>query len=322
MATVFDGFDLSNFWKSSDYATKTYTGEPLSDDLVSSVEAELNVRLPASYLELMKTQNGGVPRNTCFPTSVPTSWAKDHVAITGVFGVDRHKIHSLCGGLGSKFMQEEWGYPDWGVCVCDCPSAGHDMIMLDYRKCGGDGEPEVVHVDQELDYRVTFLAKTFEAFIRGLVNESVYDTSADDLKIALEKVNTGSFSSPLTKLISSSDDPTYGTRLRNVCRRLTNQKGHFALHADELSLLVYDLLFYLYTMSNKVTDEKEYLKVYPQLIVFGDGGFKTGGYGPAFVKDWINNRLEQGKIVKGRSGELTFSDECLHEFHEKLKLFE
>ncbi len=130
----------------------------------------------------MKIQNGGIPRNRRFPTEVPTSWSKDHVAISGILGIGRKKTYSLCGKLGSKFMQEEWGYPDIGICIPNCPSAGHDMIMLDYRKCGRQGEPEVVHVDQESDYKITFLAKDFEAFIRGLVNESVYDTSAEDLK--------------------------------------------------------------------------------------------------------------------------------------------
>lgn len=68
-------------------------------------------------------------------------------------------------------MIDQWQYPDIGIVICDCPSAGHDVIMLDYRKCGKDGEPEVVHVDQEFDFHITFLAKDFETFITGLVND-------------------------------------------------------------------------------------------------------------------------------------------------------
>lgn len=72
-------------------------------------------------------------------------------------------------------MIEEWEYPDIGVYFGECPSAGHDMICLDYRKCGKNGEPQVVHVDQEYDYKITFLAENFEQFVRGLVGEEMFD---------------------------------------------------------------------------------------------------------------------------------------------------
>ena len=78
-------------------------------------------------------------------------------------------------GLGSQFMIDDWEYPAIGVAICDCPSAGHDMIFLDYRECISQGEPKIVHIDQECDYKITPLADNFEEFIRGLVNEDDFD---------------------------------------------------------------------------------------------------------------------------------------------------
>lgn len=116
----------------------------------------------------MKKQNGGIPFNCIFPTSKPTSWADDHIEITSIFGIGRDKRYSILGG---KLMSDEWGYPNIGVAICDCPSGGHDLVFLDYRECGKYGEPKVVHVDQENDYKITVLSNTFEEFICGLINE-------------------------------------------------------------------------------------------------------------------------------------------------------
>ena len=177
--TPFEGFDLTNFWDDNWYALKEYVSDPPSDELIASVEEELGYKLPAAYIWLMKQHNGGIPVNTCYPCDEPTCWSDDHVAITGIFGIGREKSCSLCGELGSQFMIDEWEYPAIGVAICDCPSAGHDMIFLDYRVCGPQGEPAVVHVDQENDYKITHLADSFEEFIRGLEHESLYDPDED-----------------------------------------------------------------------------------------------------------------------------------------------
>jgi len=167
----FKDFNFADFWNESSYSQRDYVEEFPDDEMIASVEEELGYKLPASYIELMRIQNGGLVDKDCFPTTEETSWANDHIAITGIMGIGRNKTNSICGELGSKFMIEEWGYPNDGVYICDCPSAGHDMILLDYSKCGKDGEPEVVHVDQEDEYKKTFLAKNFETFIKGLKEE-------------------------------------------------------------------------------------------------------------------------------------------------------
>ncbi|MBU1239466.1 SMI1/KNR4 family protein [Myxococcota bacterium] len=171
MTTYFNDFDLSDFWDNDDYAEEAYISAPFTEELLTEIQALLGYTLPASYVALMRQQNGGTPVRTCLPTTEPTSWAEDHVAITGIHGIGREKVNSLGGKFGSRFWIEEWKYPDIGVYFADCPSAGHDMICLDYRHCGPRGEPQVVHVDQEDDYRIIYLSPSFEDFIRALEHE-------------------------------------------------------------------------------------------------------------------------------------------------------
>jgi len=178
MGKAFYDFDVQQFWKPSEYALKTYVDAPPTDETIAAVERELGYKLPASYVELMQIQNGGIPRRTNHRTKERTSWSHDHIAITGIYAIGSKKPCSLCGAFGNRLWLEDWGYPPIGVYFADRPSAGHDMVCLDYRACGPTGEPQVVHIDQEWDYEIVFVTENFEAFIRGLEDDSAFDTAA------------------------------------------------------------------------------------------------------------------------------------------------
>jgi SMI1 / KNR4 family. len=176
-----DGIELTDeFWDESDYYKSPNS---ISDNAIQEVEEQLGYKLPQSYINLIRTQNGGTPRNTCFRTLTANSYAEDHIAISaihgigGMWGIDSRE-------LGSKFMIEEWGYPDIGIVICSCPSAGHDSIMLDYSDCGPSGEPRVIHVDVETlgDPQITILAQDFQSFISGLVSEEELPGDSEELK--------------------------------------------------------------------------------------------------------------------------------------------
>jgi len=314
----FSNMSLVDFWDDSEYARKSYLSEPPTDELIASIEEELGYKLPSSYIALMKQQNGGIPKNTCFRAEEPTSWAEDHIAITGILGIGREKSYSLSGDLGSRFMIEDWGYPDIGVVICDCPSAGHDVVMLDYRACGRDGEPEVIHVDQEDDYEITFLADNFEAFIRGLVSEEEFDTSEEDKEADLYKVSHGKFSPLLAELCNQvSEVEQIEQKIRSICTRIVEEKGHFSFHADELSYLMYDVQFWLYTKSYPDTSREQYLAIYEKMIAFG-GEFGQGGYAPGWITEWLDRRMQEGRIVQ-ENGRLRFTDQFAAEVIKQLR---
>lgn len=64
-----------------------YTGPRLDGEMIWRAEEELGVRLPCSYIEMLRLRNGGTPQRRCFPTTFPTSWADDHFEISGIRGI-------------------------------------------------------------------------------------------------------------------------------------------------------------------------------------------------------------------------------------------
>jgi hypothetical protein len=175
MNTYFENFDLKAFWDEDDELPKK-----LTDEMVEKAEKKLGYKLPKSFIELLKSRNGGYPINTCFPTSEKTSWAEDHIEIETIFGIGVED--SIDDEYGSNYLIEEWEYPAIGIVICRCPSAGHDTVMLDYSECGKEGEPKVVHIDTETENgepKVTVLAQDFATFIKGLKPDTEFEDTPE-----------------------------------------------------------------------------------------------------------------------------------------------
>lgn len=174
MNKPFANVDLGDFWEDSDYARREYVGPSFTDLDVARTEKALGYKLPRSYITFLQFQNGGIPKRRNHKTRESGIWAH-HIAIYGIYSLGKDKTRSLCGHFGSSFWVSSWGYPPIGIYFADCPSGGHDMLCLDYRACGPGGEPQVVHVDQEGDYEITWLAKDFESFICGLEGDEAFE---------------------------------------------------------------------------------------------------------------------------------------------------
>jgi len=318
--SAFEGFDFEGFWDDCEYALERYVEPAPSDELIASVEAELGgFRLPAAYVALARMHNGGLLKRNCHPMDEPTGWAQDHIAIHGLYAIGRTSDHSLCGRTGSKFWVEEWGYPPIGVYIADTPTAGHEMIVLDYRECGKQGEPRVVYIDQEDDYSVTFVAPDFATFVRGLVDEEKYDRSEEIREEAIARVESGTLSPIVLRALNAGGArlPDGERVLRILGRQIVDEKGGFWLHDDERSHLMYGVMFWLYsqlTTAGSFDDFVERRKeqtsydrpCYELMITTGfvanPYGFCTGGYAPDFIRDWWNARIAAGEIVKAPEG--------------------
>ncbi|MFJ8871212.1 SMI1/KNR4 family protein [Streptomyces sp. NPDC102473] len=162
----------ATFWGEGLYGVQA----PLTDAVVQDAERQLGVRLPASLLEILRVQNGGLVAElwNAFPTDVPTSWSENHVPLDDMMGIGRHDGQSSL--LDTAYLVEEWGLPPSLVLLS---GDGHCWIALDYRACGARGEPSVTWFDVDGDTELP-LAADFQTFVERLTAAASFDVDDAD----------------------------------------------------------------------------------------------------------------------------------------------
>ncbi|WP_329619081.1 SMI1/KNR4 family protein [Streptomyces sp. NBC_01255] len=167
----------ATFWGEGLYGVQA----PLTDAVVQDAELRLGVRLPASLLEILRVQNGGLVADlwNAFPTAVPTSWSENHVPLDDMMGIGRHD--SQLSLLDTAYLVEEWGLPSPLVLLS---GDGHCWVALDYRACGERGEPSVTWFDVDGDTELP-LATDFQTFVEHLTAAASLDLDdADSIRSA------------------------------------------------------------------------------------------------------------------------------------------
>lgn len=153
----------------SDY----YKLAPLTDEMVKKAEEKLKIKLPQSYINILKDQNGGYIKFNSYPTDVPTSWADDHINVDHILGISLED-----GILKSEYFIEEWEMPE-GLVLFN--GDGHTWIAFDYRHVSS--EPPIVYIDNE-EEKIIKIANHFDEFLEGLYTEE--SEPFDEIELQME----------------------------------------------------------------------------------------------------------------------------------------
>lgn len=146
------------FDNESDYGKEFRFGD-ITDDLLDRAEKTLGYKLPKSYIELLKIQNGGVIDDKFYE-----SW------LAVIYGIGPNE--DSFNGLEEMFenWKDEWEYPDIGIPFGETQSGGHDMYYMDCRSVDANGEPRIVRIDNEQDNSIYFVADNLEKFLEMIYN--------------------------------------------------------------------------------------------------------------------------------------------------------
>jgi len=155
---------MRNIWDDRPSKLKNIT-----DEMIAKAEQFFGIRLPPTYINLLKIKNGGGVKYDAYPTSIKNSWADDRVPFDQMAGIDESN-----DGLNSIYMTpymiKEWDLPSEIILLS---GNGHRWIVLDYRH-NKHSKPAVTYldVDSEQDFTLT---NSFDEFVQGLKKESDFE---------------------------------------------------------------------------------------------------------------------------------------------------
>ena len=298
-------FDFTDFWEPSNGEGYGAACAPLTDEVITDAEKKLGYKLPASYLAMLRSQNGGTPVKSVIKND------ECEIYLQSFVGIGSERTYSMFGQFGADFWFAEWSYPRIGVPVALTISGGHEIVFLDYSSCGSQGEPCVTLIDQECDYRRTKVAENFAQMLTMLVTPESLEDSEAEREETLAFVRTAPLGHMLSALCNGfTEIPEVEKKIRALCEGIVSEKGFFAMHDDDKSTLVYGLILMMYLQKHTNVSRDDFLKVYPEFLALPIDNCKslgTHGYAPAFVSNWIDSKIASGDIVV-TDGNMKLSD--------------
>lgn len=157
---AFEGYDFTAFWDEA-HQDPYHCGE-LKSEAISQAEQSIGYRLPQSYIELLKTQNGGIPILNTYPLEHAEI---DGIELSYILGIGNQDT-SLTGRYGQSYAIDEMGYPNVGIYFADTTMEG--MLLLMYMH-PDDVEPSVCFVSQQEDFTIYPLEMRLPDFISSLI---------------------------------------------------------------------------------------------------------------------------------------------------------
>lgn len=141
--------------------------EPLNDTIIEEVESKLGVKLPSTYVELMREKNGGtLSYNEFHHKKLPE----------GEILVDSLRGIALEDGIGENdYLIEEWELPKELILLS---GDGHSWVALDYRNSDGNNPP-VCYIESERRKSIK-IANDFEGFLSGLKEPEPWEDEDED----------------------------------------------------------------------------------------------------------------------------------------------
>ncbi len=226
----------TNIWEKDDL----YKPQPVSDAVIQMAQAKLKVTLPASYIELLKQQNGGRFIHNAYPAPQHEQFDEPFIEVEYIDGIDEDS--SI---LESEELCEEWEMPKGLVLF---HGDGHTWLAFDYRHTSAN--PPIVYVDNHEETSQVFeIAKSFDEFLENLytveieLDDEEYSPvtySKEEFEALIEEDDVDSLYDILTvhEYEVKAEDDWYVEKLL-----------HLSKHPNEdIRKAIADLILYWYTL--------------------------------------------------------------------------
>lgn len=130
--------------------------EQLTLAVLEKVEKNLHVKLPNTYIDLMKQHNGGT---LAYTTLISSRLPDGEAEIDEIKGIDLEE-----GIIESNYLTNEWELDSKLIIFA---GDGNYWLAFDYRKHDSN-EPAVVYIEEDTDNKPIKIAKNFALFLKKL----------------------------------------------------------------------------------------------------------------------------------------------------------